>query len=156
MTHGTTRREILRAAVESIGFQTRDVVEEMSRDLGRVVKALGADGGMAESDFFLQVLADVTGMRAERPWFVETTGMGAAFLAGLYTGVWREAELGSLVGEGETFRPRSNARERDALYGGWKEAVTRSRGWAASGLRGGPSAPRPSNRPTRRSSTARE
>jgi glycerol kinase len=160
MTHGTTRREILRAAVESIGFQTRDVVEEMSRDLGRVVKALRADGGMAESDFFLQVLADVTGMRTERPAFVETTAMGAAFLAGLYTGVWRMTELGSLIGEGETFRPRSTARERDALYGGWEEAVTRSRGWAVSGLRGGlplrPPALRPSGRRTRRSSTARE
>jgi glycerol kinase len=162
MTHGTTRREILRASMESIAFQTRDVVEEMSRELGRKVKVLRVDGGAAESDFLLQVVADITGMRVERTEFVETTARGAAFLAGIYTGVWRMGDLSSLVGERKTFHPRTTHRERDALYSGWNEAVTRSRGWVrdVSRPRGGSSARqpalRPSNRRTRRTSTAQE
>jgi glycerol kinase len=162
MTHGTTRREILCASMESIAFQTRDVVEEMSRDLGRKVKVLRVDGGAAGSDFLLQVVVDITGMRVERPEFVETTARGAAFLAGLYAGVWRMGELGSLVGEGKVFHPRSTARERDALYSRWKGAVTRSRLWEqdVSGPRGCSSAQeaalRPSSRRTRRIPTAQE
>ena len=115
--------------MESIAFQTRGVVEEMSRELGRRVRVLRVDGGAAESDFLLQVVVDITGMRVERPEFVETTARGAAFLAGIYTGVWRMGDLSSLVGERKTFRPRSTARVRDALYNRWKEVVKRSRGW---------------------------
>jgi glycerol kinase len=138
MTHGTTRPEILRAAIESMAFLTRDVVEEMSSDIGRSVRTLSVDGGAAGSDFLLRVMADITGMRITRPDLIETTARGAAFLAGLHSGVWRIGDLRSLVGDGETFNPRSSSSERAALYRGWKEAVTRARGWerAASSLPG--------------------
>lgn len=128
LTRGVTRAHIVRAVLEGIAYQTRDVVEAMAEETGERLKVLRVDGGAAANDFLMQFQADILDVEVERPKVVETTGMGAAFLAGLGVGVWASAEeVERLRKVDRRFRPRLKASERDALYEGWKRAVTRVR-----------------------------
>ena len=131
LTRGTGRAYIVRAALESIAYQTRDVVEAMQADSGLALQALRVDGGAARNDFLLQFQADILGVPVQRPAVTETTALGAAYLAGLAVGFWpaREAIEEQWTVE-RTFEPQMPARTRDALYAGWQRAVERARGWA--------------------------
>ncbi len=131
LTRGTGRAHIVRAALESIAYQTRDVVEAMQADSGLTLRTLRVDGGAARNDFLLQFQADVLGVPVQRPAVVETTALGAAYLAGLAVGFWpsREAIEEQWTVE-RTFEPQMPAKTRDALYAGWQRAVERARGWA--------------------------
>ncbi|HEY7727041.1 MAG TPA: glycerol kinase GlpK [Candidatus Eisenbacteria bacterium] len=125
LTRGVTRAHLARAALESIAYQARDVVEAMSRDARRRVRSLRVDGGAARNDFLMQFQADLLGVPLFRPSLVETTAAGAAILAGIGAGVWeRREEAPSLDRGGREFRPMRPKRERDLLYGAWKEAVS--------------------------------
>ncbi len=132
LTRGTGREHVIRAALESIAYQTRDVVECLAADAGRPLDVLRVDGGACRNDFLMQFQADVLGIPVQRPALLEVTAFGAAALAGLAVGFWRDrAELESLTAEGGTrFEPMLRASERDRLYAGWKRAVERSRNWA--------------------------
>jgi len=128
LTRGVMRAHVVRAALESLAFQTRDVVEAMARDAGNAISHLRVDGGAAANGFLMQFQADLLGVPVERPHVVETTAMGAAFLAGLGTGFWRsQAELARARRIDRRFRPRMRADTRDALYRGWQVAVDRVR-----------------------------
>ncbi len=128
LTRGTTRDIIVRAALESLAYQTRDVVEAMQQDSGIRLKRLQVDGGAARNDWLMQFQADMLGLEVVRPALVANTARGAALLAGLQVGWWRHEQFASLLGRPErTFRPRMPAREREQLYVGWKEAVERIR-----------------------------
>jgi glycerol kinase len=128
LTRGVTRAHVARATLESIAYQTRDVVDAMVADTGEPLQLLRADGGAAANDFLMQFQADVLGVEVERPRVVETTGMGAAFLAGLGVGLWTSTEeVGRLRKVERRFRPRMATAEREALYDGWREAVARVR-----------------------------
>jgi glycerol kinase len=128
LTRGVTRAHVVRAALESLAYQTRDVADAMAADAGEPLRALRVDGGAAANDFLMQFQADVLGVPVERPKLVETTAMGAAFLAGLATGFWRsQAELERARRIARRFRPRMKPEARDALYRGWQEAVGRVR-----------------------------
>jgi glycerol kinase len=128
LTRGVTRAHLARATLEAIAFQTRDVVEAMTADTGEPLALLRADGGAAANDFLLQFQADILGVEVERPRIIETTGLGAAFLAGLGVGLWQSpAEVERIRKVGRRFRPRLRAADRDALYEGWTEAVARIR-----------------------------
>jgi glycerol kinase len=128
LTRGVTRDHVVRAALESLAFQTRDVAEAMAEDVGAPLRALRVDGGAATNDFLMQFQSDVLGVPVERPRLVETTGLGAALLAGLATGFWRSArELERARQIARRFRPRMKAAERDQLYRGWQAAVGRVR-----------------------------
>jgi glycerol kinase len=132
ITRGTTREHIVRATLEAIAYQTRDVVECLQRDSGIALAALRVDGGAAANDFLMQFQADILGKVVERPAMLEVTAFGAAALAGLAVGFWDDPA--SLPGGGRsltTFAPRMDPARRDALYGGWKRAVDRSRDWAS-------------------------
>ncbi len=131
LTRGTGRAHIVRATLESIAYQTRDVVEAMQADSGLTLRTLRVDGGAARNDFLLQFQADVLGVPVQRPAVVETTALGAAYLAGLAVGFWpsREAIEEQWTVE-RTFEPQMPAKTRDALYAGWQRAVERARGWA--------------------------
>jgi glycerol kinase len=132
LTRGVTRAHVVRAALEAIAFQTRDVVGAMEADAGEPLRALRVDGGAAANDFLMQFQADILGVPVDRPRVVETTAMGAAFLAGLATGFWRShADLGRACRIDRRFRPRMKPEARDALYRGWREAVARVRSGAA-------------------------
>ncbi|HJQ84919.1 MAG TPA: FGGY-family carbohydrate kinase, partial [Candidatus Binatia bacterium] len=119
---------VVRAALEALAYQTRDVADAMAADAGAALRALRVDGGAAANDFLMQFQADVLGVPVDRPKVVETTAMGAAFLAGLGTGFWRsQRELEGARRTDRRFRPRMKASARDALYRGWQEAVERVR-----------------------------
>jgi glycerol kinase len=132
ITRGTTSAHIARATLEAIAFQTRDVVDVMATDSGIALRELRVDGGAAANDLLMQIQADVLGVPVVRPAMTETTALGAAYLAGLATGFWRNAdELRSQWLEDRRFEPRIPEKERDAGYVRWREAVERAKGWAA-------------------------
>jgi len=124
ITRGTTRAHLVRAALESIAFQTKDVVDAMSLEAGRRLRRLRVDGGATQNDFLMQFQADILGVPIERPSVVETTAVGAAYLAGIGAGVW--SDRGAIPrDETETvFTPRMALREREAACAGWRAAVS--------------------------------
>jgi glycerol kinase len=114
----------VRAALESIAYQSRDLVEAMEREAGVRIRDLRVDGGASKNDFLMQFQADLLGVKLTRPGIVETTALGAALLAGMGIGLWNRAEdLDALRRSGRAFRPRMRRVERERLYRGWKEAV---------------------------------
>jgi glycerol kinase len=128
LTRGVTRAHLVRATLESLAFQTRDVMDAMAADAGAALRALRADGGAAANDFLMQFQADLLGVPVERPALVETTAMGAAQLAGLAVGFWGSpSELAATRRKDKRFRPRMPAARREALYRGWQDAVRRVR-----------------------------
>ncbi len=131
LTRGSSRAHITRATLESIAFQTRDVMNAMGQDSGISPSVLRVDGGACENDFLMQFQADILGIAVERPAVLEATAMGAAALAGLGVGFWRDrSELDTKVGPATLFEPDMSEDRRESLYRGWLRAVERSRGWA--------------------------
>jgi glycerol kinase len=129
ITRGTGRAHLARAAVEAMAYQTRDVVETMAREADVRLKELRVDGGAAVMDLLCRFQADQLGVVVRRPAFAETTGLGAAFLAGLAEGVWSSTdEIAKTWQLDAQFSPRMDPAERDRLYEGWKRAVERARG----------------------------
>jgi glycerol kinase len=130
LTRGSGRAELVRAAVEAMAYQTRDVVEAMEKDLGTSMPELRVDGGAAVMDVLCQFQADLLGIPVRRPRHTETTALGAAFLAGLGAGTWNDADLKDLWKLDREFEPKMSRDEADALQNRWRDAVERSRGWA--------------------------
>ncbi|MCG8592410.1 MAG: glycerol kinase GlpK [Proteobacteria bacterium] len=126
ITRGTSREQIVRATLESIAYQTRDVVDCLSRDSGLALQALRVDGGACQNDFLMQFQADILGVPVERPPVLEVTAYGAARLAGEAVGF---GSASSVAAEGTRFEPSLSADRRDALYAGWQRAVERAKGW---------------------------
>jgi glycerol kinase len=127
---GTTRAHLARATLESIAYQTRDLVEAM-RGAGQTIEVLRVDGGGTANGFLMQFQADIAGIPVEVAKVQETTALGAAFLAGLATGVWKTPEdLRRWRTVAARYEPHISADERDSLYAEWLRAVERSRGWA--------------------------
>jgi glycerol kinase len=121
----------VRAALEAIAYQSRDVLEAMAADAGFPARQLRVDGGAAANDFLCQFQADILGIPVLRPAVVETTGLGAAYLAGLSAGLW--SSLDALAGRttiARTFAPAMDAAARAERYEGWRRAVERARAWA--------------------------
>ncbi len=120
----------MRATLESIAYETRDVLEAMRADSGLSVQALRVDGGAVRNDFLMQFQADILDVPVQRPVVTETTALGAAYLAGLAVGYWSsQAEIAAQWALEKTFEPQMPSTERDALYAGWKRAVERAKGW---------------------------
>ncbi len=131
ITRGTTAAHLARAALEAIAYQSRDVMEAMAEDGGIAVGELRVDGGAAANDVLCQFQADIADVPVLRPAVIETTGLGAAFLAGLGAGVWRSADVVAARASIErTFAPGMDAAVRARRYAGWQRAVERARGWA--------------------------
>jgi glycerol kinase len=131
MTRGTTAAHITRATLESIALQTLDVIELMERETGVPVRELRVDGGAVANDLLMQMQADVLQRPVVRSATAETTALGAAYLAGLATGVWRDREaIRASWRSGGRFEPAMKASERDELVGGWRRAVERAKAWA--------------------------
>jgi glycerol kinase len=132
MTRGTTRAHIARAALEAIALQSADVFAAMTRDSRIALKELRVDGGASRNNMLMQMQADFLGVPVVRPQVTETTALGAAYLAGLATGVWTTAaEIAGQWQAERRFEPRLAERERLAKLVRWREAVERSKGWAA-------------------------
>jgi glycerol kinase len=134
LTRGTTRAHVVRAALEAIAYQTRDVLDAMVRDAGHRPAVLRVDGGATENDFLCQFQADVLDCPILRPRVRETTALGAAYLAGLGVGLWPGPEAVRALGAVDrTFTPALDAARREALYAGWHRAVGRARRWVEPG-----------------------
>lgn len=133
LTRGSGRAQIVRATLESIAYQTRDVVDAMSADSGLPLETLRVDGGAVANNFLMQFQADILGVPVQRPAVTETTALGAAYLAGLATGYWgSQDEIASQWRVEREFEPAMSLDERERLYAGWQKAVERSRNWADS------------------------
>jgi glycerol kinase len=131
ITRGTTRAHIVRATLEAIAFEVRDVIETLPAHAS--MTALRADGGASANNLLCQVQADQLGVAVERPRFVETTAIGAAFLAGLGAGVWSSTdELRETWHLDRRFEPAADKSDADAAHRRWREAVERAKGWAIS------------------------
>jgi glycerol kinase len=132
LTRGTTGADIARATVDAMAYQVADVLEAMAEDAGGPVTSLRVDGGAARNDALLQLQADLLGAPVERPRNVETTALGAAFLAGLAVGVWSELEEVAATWTLERrFEPAMDGHERRRRMARWRDAVERTKGWAA-------------------------
>jgi glycerol kinase len=129
LTRGTTRAHLVRAAVEAMAYQTRDVVEAMEKDTGRKLTELRVDGGAAVMDVLCQLQADLLGIPVRRPRQTETTALGAAFLAGLGAGVWGDRDLARLWKLDREFEPTMSRDQADAMQSRWRRAVERSLQW---------------------------
>jgi glycerol kinase len=130
LTRYAARAHIVRATLEAICYQTRDVLEAMETDAGVALASLKVDGGATVNDFLMQLQADVLGVEVVRPTVRETTALGAAYAAGLATGLWTGLdELRANWGVDRVFEPRWDEARREEAYTEWKRAVARSRGW---------------------------
>ncbi len=130
LTRGTTHVHLARAALESMCYQTRDVVEAMERDSGIRLKEVRVDGGAVGNSFLMQFQSDILGARIVVPEVTETTAAGAAYLAGLAVGFWQSRdEIASRLRVARTYEPRMSADERERLHRRWLRAVERARDW---------------------------
>ena len=124
ITRGTNDKDFIKATLQSLAYQTRDVVDTMQVDSGIKIPTLRVDGGASNNDYLLQFQSDILGIKIERAKILETTSMGAAFLAGLAVGYWQNVnELKDIFVVGKTFEPKMPESEKEHLYQGWKKAV---------------------------------
>jgi glycerol kinase len=131
ITRGTKRYHIIRAAEESIAYQSLELIRAMEKDTGTPLKEMKVDGGASRDKFLMQFQADIMGGRILRPVVRETTALGAAYLAGLAVGFWKDQnEVRSLWKCDTAFAPAMTGEKREALLAGWRRAVGRSRNWA--------------------------
>ena len=132
ITRGTTKSHIVRATLDSLAYQTRDVLGAMEADSGNRLAALKVDGGAVANNLLMQFQADLLGVPVDRPQITETTALGAAYLAGLATGVWSSKEDLKKSWQLDTrFAPSLDQQEADKLYKGWKKAVKHAANWLA-------------------------
>ena len=130
ITRGTSREHVIRATLEAIAYQTRDVIECLINDSGLRPPLLRVDGGASRNDFLMQFQADLLGTPVWRPRVLEVTAFGAAALAGLAAGVWKDRRaVAAAPREGTVFEPGMEQTERDGLQAGWRRAVERARAW---------------------------
>lgn len=130
LTRGSTSGHIARAALESIAYQTADVLDAMQQDAGLELSELRVDGGASANNLMMQFQADVLGVPVVRPKITETTALGAAYLAGLAVDYWKgEEEIAAQWGADRRFEPQMASSQRESLLAGWRKAVERSRRW---------------------------
>ena len=129
LTRGTTKSHLIRATLESLAYQTKDVLTAMEKDSKISLKALRVDGGACANNLLMQFQSDMLGVNVERPGIIETTALGAAYLAGLATGFWKKDEISKNWKLQRAFKPKMDAKERNLRYKGWKKAVERTKGW---------------------------
>lgn len=129
ITRGTTDAHISRAVLQSIAFSIRDITDAIAEHTGSPVKDIRIDGGASNNNLLAQMFADYLNCRIARPASVEATSLGAAELAGLYTGFWKEEDLDNAMHYDAEFTPKMPAEERERVYAAYKDAVKRCSGW---------------------------
>lgn len=131
LSRGTNKNHIIRATLESLSYQTRDLVDALEEDFGERLSLLKVDGGACQNDLMTQFTADILNIDVERPKNVETTAAGAAYLAGLAVGYWKnQDDIVQIRKIDKVFHPSMGAATRDKLYKGWKRAVTATLAWS--------------------------
>jgi len=133
LTRDTSREHIVKATLESLAYQTRDVLQAMEQDSALKLENLKVDGGAVANNYLMQFQADILGVSVERPEVIETTAMGAAYLAGIQIGMWAPEDVSAHRRIDKIFDPAMDESLRASLYAGWKKAVKRSSGWIDKG-----------------------
>jgi glycerol kinase len=132
LTRGVNRSHLVRAALEAIAYQTREVVDCMARDSGVDLKELRVDGGASANNVLCQIQSDLLDLPVRRPTVLETTALGAAYLAGLAVGYWKDQEeISAHWSMGREFLPHLSSDRRQKMIRGWERAVARSKDWAS-------------------------
>lgn len=129
LTRDTGKDHIIKATLESMAYQTKDVLNAMEEDAGIKLEKLKVDGGACANNMLMQFQADILGTEVDRPEVIESTAMGAAFLAGIKVGLWKKEDIINNRKVEKAFEPSMDASTRDKLYAGWKKAVERTKGW---------------------------
>jgi glycerol kinase len=130
LTRGSTAAHVARATLDAMAYQTRELLEAMLADAGEPLQTLRVDGGASGNDLLMQFQADILNVTVQRPVVRETTALGAAYLAGLAVGFWRDqTELAGHWTLDREFTPAMPSEQRDRLYAGWKKAIGRAREW---------------------------
>lgn len=131
LTRGVNKNHLVRAALESMAYQTTDLMGSMADDMGRAIETFKVDGGACVNNFLLQFQADIMDMKLCRPVCIETTSLGAAYLAGLATGYWKDKnDITANWQADREFSPDMSSARREELIEGWHKAVDRTMGWA--------------------------
>ena len=131
ITRGTTKNHVVRAGLQSMAYQANDLLTAMVKDSGIKIKVVKVDGGASANDYLCQFQADILGVKVSRPENVETTAMGAAFLAGLAVGIWKDTdEIKAYWKEDRAFQLNQSQEKVDQCLRGWQKAVERAKGWA--------------------------
>ena len=129
LTRDTGRAQIAKATLESLAYQTRDVIHAMENDSGVTLQTLKVDGGATVNNYLMQFQADILGVNVERPEVIESTAQGSAYMAGIYTGIWCKEDIIHNRKVDRLFKPNLDVEKRDALYRRWQSAVKRTMGW---------------------------
>ncbi len=129
LTRGTSKAHLIRATLESLAYQTRDVLDAMETDSGISLTALRVDGGASANDLLMQFQADLLDVPVERPEIIETTALGAAYLAGIAVGYWKKSEIAERWQLDNSFAPKMEKEKQEKLYKGWQKAVQRAMKW---------------------------
>jgi glycerol kinase len=129
LTRDTGKDHIIKATLESLAYQTKDVLMAMQEDAGLQLARLKVDGGACANNILMQFQADILGTEVERPEIIESTALGAAFLAGIRAGLWNKQDIVARRKVQKIFKPEMDDATRDKLYAGWKKAVARTRNW---------------------------
>lgn len=129
LTRDTGKSHIVKATLESLAYQTKDVLDAMQKDSGIRLKKLQVDGGACANNLLMQFQSDILGTEIERPEIIESTALGAACLAGMAVGIWDEKEIAKKRKVNKVFSPRMDEKKRKRLYAGWQKAVKRTKGW---------------------------
>ncbi|MFT6867615.1 MAG: glycerol kinase [Cyclobacteriaceae bacterium] len=129
ITRDSGRAQFAKAALQAIAFQTKDVIEAMSKDGGVALEKLKVDGGATANEYLMQFQSDILDVEILRPDNAETTAMGAAYLAGLHVGLWNTKQISELSSKGTSYHSKMSEGQRSKLYSNWKKAVSRTLGW---------------------------
>jgi glycerol kinase len=129
LTRDTGKDHIIKATLESLAYQTKDILNAMQEDSGISLNSLKVDGGASANNILMQFQADILGTKVERPRVVESTAMGAAYFAGIQSGLWKKEDILRSRKVDNCFKPQMDEQNRNKLYTGWKKAVERTMGW---------------------------
>jgi glycerol kinase len=129
LTRDTGKEHIIKATLESLAYQTKDILNAMQEDSGISLNSLKVDGGACANNILMQFQADILGTKVERPRVVESTAMGAAYFAGIQSGLWKKEDIIRSRKVENCFKPQMDEQNRNKLYAGWKKAVERTMGW---------------------------
>jgi glycerol kinase len=129
LTRDTGKDHIIKATLESLAYQTKDVLNAMQEDAGVKLASLKVDGGACANNILMQFQADILGAEVERPKVIESTAMGAAYLAGIQSGLWKKEDIVKNRSIEKSFQPVMKEQDRIKLYAGWKKALERTMGW---------------------------
>jgi len=129
LTRDTGKNHIIKATLQSLAFQSKDVLLAMEKDSGVILKSLKVDGGAAANNFLMQFQSDILGVNVERPEVIESTAQGSGYLAGIQIGLWSKDDIRQKRKIDKVFKPAFSEIQRDEVYDGWKKAVERTMGW---------------------------